>query len=491
MNIRIFLPLVLLATATGCTVGPNFERPAAPPAQAGYSSDGAGKAVLGEGPEVGWWSSFGSAELDTLVGQALARNHSLAASMATLERAREQINSVAGRRLPQVDGRARAEYEQFNLSAFGLSDSLGGPSIGNPKFDLYTLGLGVSYDLDLFGKNRRALEQARAEAEAQQRQTEAAHLLIAGRVTLQFLAIAALNDRIRTERALQAENEQNVSLTQSREKAGVGTMVEVLSAQGQLAADQAGLPPLEQQLAEARAMLAVLTGISPAELGPTDYSLDRLTLPEQVPVTLPSELVHKRPDILESEARLHSAIAAVGVATAQLYPNVTLGATIDQTTSQPEKIFSGGSTGFDIFAGLTAPIFHGGTLKANKRGAEASARAAAETYQQVVLDAFAQVSGLLAALGTDRDAIAAQARAAEIAERSLYLSRRSFQVGNSGILQVLDASRSNQRARLALVEARARQFQNVARLQAATAGGWTGAIPGSPAPDPEVAAGTP
>lgn len=468
---RSVFVLLAMASLAGCTAGPDFARPDAPPPQAGYASDGDGRAALGEGPAVAWWKAFASPELDALVARALANNRSLAASKATLEQARERIAAVAGRRLPQVDANARAEHEQVNLSAFGLSsDAL--PGLGNPEFDLYTLGAGVSYDLDLFGRNRRALEQTTAQAEAQQRATEAAHLLIAGRVVQQVLAIAALNDRLATERALLSEDERNVRLTRARQEGGVGTMVEVLSAEGQLAADQANVPAFEQQLAEARAMLAVLLGISPAELEPTPFTLASFALPAQVPVALPSALVHKRPDILEAEARLHAATAAVGVAEAQLYPDVTLGASLTQSTSSPGKILSTDFTGFDIFAGLTAPIFHGGTLKAQKRGAEAEARAAAANYQQVVLEAFGQVSGLLSALDTDARALASQQRSAEIAERSLYLSRRSFQVGNSGVLQVLDASRAYQRAQISLLEVRARQYVNIARLHAATAGGW-------------------
>lgn len=474
---RKTLLLALLLTPLGSliackTVGPDFAAPASPPPQAGYASTGAGRASLGNGPDLRWWTAFASPQLDALVDTALAHNHSLVASMATLQRAREHIRAISGRSKPQADAKGRAEYEQFNLSSFGLDSGLG--SLGNPDFDLYTLGAGVSYDLDLFGKNRRMLEQAVAEAEAQQRQVEAAHLLIAGRVTLQVLAIAALNDRIQTEQALLTEDERNVALTQARQRAGVGTLVEVLSAQGQGAADRTNLPLLQQQLAEARSMLAVLTGVSPAELGSTIFSLDRLALPASVPVSLPSELVHKRPDIREAEARLHAATAGIGVATARLYPDISIGATLTQTTSSPGKIFSTNSTGFDIFAGIMAPIFDGGTRKAERRGAEAAAKASAETYQQVVLEAFGQVSTLLSALGNDQDALQAQGHSAEIADRSLYLSRRSFQVGNSGILQVLDASRAYQKAKLALLEARSRQYLNVARLVMATAGGWTG-----------------
>jgi NodT family efflux transporter outer membrane factor (OMF) lipoprotein len=470
---RRLLPLAATLLLGACTVGPDFAAPAPPPPEAGYGAAGGGQAKLAEGPEARWWTAFNSPELDALVDRALASNHSLAASKATLQQARERIAAVAGKRLPQVDANARAEYERINLQAFGFDEfASNGQSISNPKFDLYSVGAGVSYDLDLFGRNRRGLEQTIADSEAQQRKTEAAHLLIAGRVVAQVFAIAALNDRIATERALLTEGERNVYLTEARQRAGAGTLVEVLSAQGQLAEDRAGLPELEQQLAEGRGMLAVLLGISPAELGATAFTLDNFALPSEVPVALPSALVHKRPDILEAEARLHSAVAAIGVATADLYPDLTLGATTTQSTSEPGKIANSRFNAFDIFAGLTAPIFHGGTLKAQKRGAEAQARATAETYQQVVLEAFGQVSGLLSALDTDSRSLAAQQQAAEIAERSLYLSRRSFQVGNSGILQVLDASRSYQRARLALLEARTRRYRNVARLYVATAGGW-------------------
>lgn len=477
-----FLYLAPLALLAACTSGPDFERPALPSAAAGYAPAPMRGVAMGEGPAEHWWTAFGSAELDRLVESALSRNQTLAASRATLARAREHVRAVRGKALPQIDATGRAEYQQVNLSAIGLSERAGAAGIGNPEFDLYTIGGGVTYDLDLFGRNRRALEQAAAKAEAQQRATEAAHLLIAGRVVTQALTIAALNDRIVTERALLAEDERNVSLTETRRRAGAGTLVEVLSAQGQLASDRATLPLLEQQLAEARATLAVLLGVSPAELEPTGFALSSFTLPATVPVALPSSMVRKRPDILEAEARFHAATAAVGVATAELYPNITLGASITQSSSDADSILSSRFTGFDIFAGLTAPIFRGGTLKANQRGAQADARAAAANYRQAVLEAFAQVSSLISAMDSDGRALAAQRASADVAQRSLHLSRRSFEVGNSGVLQVLDANRLYQRAQLDLLDARMRQYLNVARLHVATAGGWID--PASDIPEP-------
>ena len=238
--------------------------------------------------------------------------------------------------------------------------------------------------------------------------------------------------------------------------------------------DRADIPQLSQQLAEARHLLATLIGIAPADLGPADVDFADLTLPAQVPVTLPSALFHKRPDILQAEASFHAATAAVGIATAQLYPDVTLGATVTQGTPNIGDIVSSAFRGFDLFGGLSAPIFHGGTLKAERRAAIDRATAAQATYQQTVLDAFRQVADLLQAIDSDQRSVLNQRESVDVARRSLRLSRRSFEVGNTGILQILDSERLYQRASANLVDAQARQFLNVARLSVATAGGWTG-----------------
>ncbi len=463
----------------GCTVGPDFTRPSPPGAGAFIGAQEIARSTAGApqpiaaSPRLRWWEAFGSPAMDALVDRAIANNAGLAASNATLGRARAQIAAVAGRALPQVDANGRIEREQINLAAFGF-DSTVFPGIGNPTINLYTVGGGVGYDLDLFGANRRRLEEARAQGEAQLHATEAAHLTIAGRVVNQVLTIAAIRARIATTRDLLGEDRRLVDLTEKRRKGGEGTLVEVLNVQSQLANDQGDLPQLEQSLDAARHMLATLIGVMPAELGPTDFDIAQFTLPRQVPVTLPSDLVRKRPDILQAEADLHAATAQIGVATAALYPDVTIGASIATAAPLVGHLFTSGARSYDLFGGVTAPIFHGGTLKAEKRAAEAVAKAREATYRETVLEAFQQVADLLDALQADQRSLANQESAAGTAMRSRDLSRRSFQVGNSGILTVLDAERLHQRAQIALVEARARQYLNVARLYVATAGGWTG-----------------
>lgn len=470
----LLLTTVVSGALAGCTVGPDFARPQAP-AATGYQPAGEApppRVVFGDGPEQRWWTAFGSPQLNALVDQAIAHNRSLAASNATLAASRDEVRAIAGRRLPQIDANARADQQQVNLAAFGFSRNNPLAPGGNPEFNLYTVGGGISYDLDLFGGLRRSVEQSAAQAEAQQRQTEAAHLSIAGQVVNQVLTIAALNAQIATARALLADDQRNVDLTQKRRAGGEGTLVEVLNAQSQYAADRGDLPQLDQQLAEARHLLATLIGTTPDALPSTDIALDRLTLPATIPVALPSALVHRRPDILQAEAQLHAATAAIGVATARLYPDITLGATLTQGAPAVGDLVKNAFRGYDLFAGLTAPIFHGGTLKADRAAAVDRARASQASYEQTVLVAFSQVADLLSAMQNDTRSVADQQASVEIAERSRHLSRCSFEVGNSGILQVLETERLYQRASNGLVVARTRQFLNVARLYVATAGGW-------------------
>jgi NodT family efflux transporter outer membrane factor (OMF) lipoprotein len=473
------LPLLLVpATLAGCTVGPNFHRPAPPPTSSYQPPSETRPAVAGQpragagaGPAARWWQAFGSPQLDALVDRAIANNRNLAASNATLAAAGQELRAIAGRQLPQIDANTRIEQEQVNLSAFGFSGS-GLGIAGNPDFHLFSVGGGISYDLDLFGGLRRQVEQTAAQGEAQLRQTEAAHLALAGQVVDQVLQIAAIRARIATTQAILSDDARNVDLTQKRRQGGEGTLVEVLNAQGQYTADRTLLPPLDQQLAEARHLLATLVGIAPSELGGTDIELGTLTLPASVPVAIPSELVHRRPDILQAEANLHAATAAIGVATAQLYPDITIGATLTQGAPSIDNLVKNAFRGYDIFAGLAAPIFHGGTLKAQRAAAIDRAHAADASYQQTVLDAFRQVADLLSAMQTDARSVNTQREALAVAQRSLQLSRRSFQVGNSGILQILDSERLYQRASSDLVNARARQYIDIARLYVATAGGW-------------------
>ncbi|HEY0436508.1 MAG TPA: efflux transporter outer membrane subunit, partial [Phenylobacterium sp.] len=406
----------MLSLAACATVGPNFKAPA-PPAGAA----GAGYAMAGDPAASGvrlspdarvagaWWQAFGSPELDATIRQALADSPTLAEARATLERVQQQAAAIAGAQRPQVDANASAQRERINTQAFGFT---GFPS---PTINLFSVGGGVSYDLDLFGGRRRATEEAGARVEQAARQADAAYLTLSGNIALQAMRIASLRAQIAAVREVVAGDEQVLEMVRRAQAAGGEARSATATGTAQLAEDQALIPPLERELDRARHQMALLSGKSPAEWTAPDFDLARLTAPADIPLTLPSSLVRERPDILAAQAEMHAATAAIGVAVANQYPDIRLSANLTQGAIKPENLFNYASSGWNLLAGVSAPIFHGGTLKAQRRGAEAEARASMARYQQTVLRAFVQVSDVLSDLGSDQQSLEALQRAADAA----------------------------------------------------------------------------
>jgi NodT family efflux transporter outer membrane factor (OMF) lipoprotein len=246
----------------------------------------------------------------------------------------------------------------------------------------------------------------------------------------------------------------------------------VVSAESQLAADETLKPGLDQQLSLTRHALAILTGRAPGDWSPPDFDLAALTLPGRLPVSLPSELVHQRPDIQASEAQLHAASAQIGIATAQLYPTITLSAGISASALNSGNLFNPSGLVWSIAGGLTQPIFDGGTRRAERRAALADFKASAADYQQTVLQSFGQVADILEALAHDADLLAAQQRALTLASESVRLQRINYIGGGAGLLGLLDAQRQQQQALLGYVRTQAQRYQDTTQLLVAMGGGW-------------------
>ena len=479
----------VLAAATllgGCTVGPNFNRPAVP-RTSGYRSQGesnpvgtaaavakqrapaadayAQQILLGAPAAREWWLLFGSPQLDDLVQRAIADNRTLAADKDTLAQAQELVAAQTGRLFPQVGLQASSGRQKYGKQFLGNLV----PNV--PPFTYESIGATVSYTLDYDGATRRSIEEQKALEQYERSELDAAQLTLTGDVAAEAVIVAATRGEIRAAAQLLAEDRNNLSLVRTAFANGSVSKLDVLSAQSQLAGDQALLPPLYQQLATARHALAVLLGDPPAQWSQPDLELADLRLPRQLPVSVPSQLVRRRPDILAAEAQLHDATAAVGVATANLYPQITLSATLGQQALTPEKLFDTSSTAWSLIAGLTQPLFDGGTLHAERRAALDALQASAARYQQVVLDSFGQVADLLDALDDDAQLVAAQANARDTSQASLELARQSYETGNSGILQVLDAQRERQRAELGFLQAQSHQYLDTIQLLLAVGGG--------------------
>jgi NodT family efflux transporter outer membrane factor (OMF) lipoprotein len=476
--------LALLGTTlalTACQVGPSFRRPSTPspasylPAQeqprtadgnASPQSDAtaAPRIVLGPGPAGEWWSLFQSAALSNLIHEGVASSHTLAAAQATIAEARELVAAEAGGHYPQLNltsGAGRQQYGKQFLGSFTIA-----------PFSYTSIGLSVSYAVDYTGGLGRSIERRAALAQYEVSERDAAYLVLTGGIAAQAVRVAALRAQIDALSELLGQDQATVDLVNTAFRNGSVSRVDVLTAQSQLASDETLMPPLRHELAVARHALAVLMGRAPGDWSVPDLELAGLRLPRELPVSLPSELVHRRPDILAAEAQLHAATAAVGIATASLYPQIVLSATggVQQEGLTVQNLFTMQSTAWTMISGLTAPVFDGGTLRARRRAAVDELRAAAERYQDTVLKSFGQVADVLDALKQDAGQVAAQSNALTIADSSLALARESYSAGNSGLLQILDVQREQQQARLGLLRAQTQQYLDTIQLLLAVGG---------------------
>ena len=472
---RLFLAAATSLALGGCMLGPNFKSPDAP-TSASYAMTGdappTADVALGLTTTAGpWWRGLGSADLDRTMALALKDNPTLEQADANLAQARAAVQAAKGGLYPEIDANAGVQRERLNFSSFGFSNFPGVPN--NPEFTLYSAGLTASYAIPSTGGVRRQIESAAARAEAQRHQGDAATLSLTGQVALAAADIAAIRAEIETEEAIQVDDGKTLDLARRAEAVGGEPQGRRVSAQAQLANDAARLPPLRQDLAAARHRLALLVGHAPTDWTPPDFNLADLKSPASVPVSLPSTLVRRRPDILAAEAELHAATADIGVATARLYPNITLTGALTQSNLQPAQLFTLPGLAYDVGLGLTQPIFDGGKLRAERRETVAARRAAAATYQLTVIRAFGQVADLLQALAHDDESIAAETRAANSAAASLALARAGYGEGGFGLLPVVDAERTSNMARRALVEVQAQRLTDVIQLYIAAAADWT------------------
>lgn len=462
------LPLLMALALSACAVGSDYHRPA-PPAVSRYTNSDmtstltSGDATtqnlkIGETVSNQWWTLFHSPQMNAVMTEALANNQTLTAAKATLAKAQAALRQAQGAYFPQIDANGRFQRDRAGNS--------------QPPSNLYSVGATASYAPDVFGGTRRSVERQRALAENQRYQLAAAYLTLTGNVVSQCIELASLKAQLAAISDIVAQDEKNRDLVQQKLNAGKAARLDLLTAESQLANDRTQLAPLRQRVSVARHALTVLVGKFPGEWTPPDFDITKLTLPADLPVSLPSELVHQRPDILAAEAQLHADSAAVGIATADMFPQITLSATGAYQSNSTNQIFTPANLFWNLAAGITAPIFHGGALKAQQTQAREAFKASAALYQQTVLEAFGQVADTLRALQHDGELLGAQKLALDTAEAALKLQRISYDAGKSDLLKLLDAERSYQQARLGYVRADSQRYQDSAQLFLAMGGGW-------------------
>jgi NodT family efflux transporter outer membrane factor (OMF) lipoprotein len=473
------LTLVTALLVSSCSVGPDFKHPA-PPAVKSYVSsalpartasaptlDGEAQSFDGDSDiPAQWWKMYQSPGLNQLMDEALKSNPDLAAAEASLRQAKESAAAELGEFFPSVNANFDPEREKIPLAAYGL------PGAGSSLFTLYQANVSVSYGLDVFGGTRRAYESAKAQEEYQRFEREATYLTLTTNVVTAAVREASLREQIKaTQDIIDYERKQR-DLLNNQFRLGGASKANLLEQEATLAQVEATLPPLQKQLEQTRDQLAALTGHLPSDPLPVTFALSSLHLPTDLPITLPSRLVEQRPDIRAAEAQLHSANAEIGVATANMLPQISITGNYGYDAITTSTLFTPQTEAWNLTGSILQPLFHGGTLLHERREAIAARDKAREQYRSTVLSAFQNVADSLRALQYDAETLNAQFLAEQAAKSSLTLTEDQFKDGAISYSLLLDAERTYSQAHVSLVQAQAARIGDTAALFQSLGGGW-------------------
>jgi NodT family efflux transporter outer membrane factor (OMF) lipoprotein len=477
----------LLASLAACAVGPNFKRPAAPSAPGYGSAPMQGETASAEGtggnaqhfiPGMDipgqWWTLYQSEKLNHLIDVALKANPNIAAAEAALRQAHELYFAQRTALFPLVQGSFGAARSEFPTG------TLTSPTVApNATYSLYTAQLSLSYAPDVFGVTRRTLEAARAGVEGTRLQLEAAYVTLSSNVVVTAVQEASLRGQIlATERLLQLQ--QQLTDTVRRQRVlGTASDLDVLAQESAQAQTAQTLPPLQKQLGQTRDALTALLGQLPSDEPGETFRLEDLTLPSELPVSLPSKLIEQRPDVRQAEENLHAASAEDGVALGNMLPQFSIDADLGSSALKLGQLFSPYTEFWDLGGTLTQTLFDAGALLHRRRAADAALDQAGAQYRAAVILACQNVADTLRALQSDADALKASAEAERAASNTLDLARRQLGLGTISLVAVLNAEQAYEQAELTLVQAQANRYADTAGLFQALGGGWWNRAAGS------------
>jgi len=430
------------------------DAPTLPPHFAGSALDEAPTALTAD-----WWTAYASDELSTLLAAGARDNLDIQAAIARLQAASARARAAHASVLPTVD------------AGLGATHYAGHSNAGTAQETDAGVLLSASYELDFFGKNRAIADSAGAQAAVSRAERDTVVLATQAALAAGYFTVVSLRERLHWAEVDLTTAQRILTLVEARHAAQAVGDAELANERNRVAAATLTVVDLTAQEAVARESLAVLAGRDPEGFGVTATDLGGLQLPSVVP-DLPATLLQRRPDIQAAQAQLHAATAQVGVATAALLPQITLGAFAGPQALTYQDMFKGSNETWGVSFGLLQPIFHGGALRAQKRGAEAGVDQALADYRQTVLVAFANVSDALNALRFDAQTLQAQVESEQAAARSLDLAKAQFRIGAASYLQLLDATRSWHLARMGLIRARATSLSDTTALYAALGGGF-------------------
>lgn len=472
---RTLCALAVAMAMSGCAVGPDFVRPAAPVEEGYVKVEGVNESVAANGIKqsmsasnrlnADWWRLFQSAPMDDAVRMAINNSPTLAASEATLRQSRDSLRAGYGVFFPQAQGELAGARERSAPIAEGSQ-------LPGSVFNYVSAGISISYVLDIFGGQRRAVEGLAAQRDEQLYASKAAYVTLTANVVNACIARAAYKAEIRaTNEMLNLEREQLAAI-KAQLQAGTVSYSAVLTIQTQVATTEASLAPLRQRLDQVNHLLAMLEGTTPTMASLPDVDFSTLNLPGELPLSLPSELVRQRPDILESEAQMHAASANVGVATAALFPSFSLTGTFGAAGSSLGNLSPAENKFWSVGPSISVPLFRGGSLWYGRKAAEDLLGVAQSNYRQTVLTAFQQVADSINAIEHDAEAVNATGDARRAAQENLQLLQANLKAGVASDVDALIADEQFHQADISALEATAQRYQDTVSLFVALGGGW-------------------
>ncbi|HMC44720.1 MAG TPA: efflux transporter outer membrane subunit, partial [Caballeronia sp.] len=497
------IPLLLSMLAGACSVGPNFTPPEAkapdnwhdlqrvqnPPDDMRFPHASVPSLVdTNADPDPRWWRQFNDATLDSLIDRAAAGNLDLQSAVLRIAAAREQAVVSGAQGLPQLSANASYKREQLGLKGllqsqgvFDKINALGSNSANvtnalnsaTGPVSLFQDGFDASWELDLFGRVRRSVESANAQTESEMENRNDALVSLEAEVAQTYSQLRGAQ-LLKQITLAEIDSEQRIlDLTREQARVGLTSQSDVESATAQVGSLQAQLPQFDAQIAQAMNGLAVLTGSVPGEL---DAELEAPgavpPVPPSVPIGLPSTLARRRPDIRRAESDLHAATAEIGVAVAQMYPDVSLTGSVGTRATQAKYLAHWSSLFWSVGPSISLPIFEGGALRANVRIAKAQAGEAALQYRSTVLKALQDVDNALVSYRTDQDRREALTRTVEANRISLQLATDSYRKGLVSFITVLDAERQLAETRQQLAQSTVSVTTDLIAVYKALGGGW-------------------
>ena len=478
MRARAGITVAAVALLSGCAVGPDFHRPAAPtadrytrePLRAQTAADVPGgepqQFRLGQDVVEQWWTLYQSPSLNAVVDKALQANPSIASAQAALRQARAVVDAQRGFYYPTVQGSFSGTRQQTSGT---LSPVLNSPTT---TFNLYTAQVTVGYSFDVWGGNRRQVESLQAQAEAQHFLLQATYTTLTANVVAAAVQEASLRAQLAATRDIIAISTQALALLRKQFELGYVAGLDVAAQEAALAQVQQQLPPLQKQLEQNRDLLAALAGRFPSDELDERFELVALRLPQDLPVSLPARLVEQRPDVRVAEATLHAAGAQVGVAVANRLPQFTISATYGGSATDFTQMFAHNNPYWMLGGTAVQMLFDANTLWHRQRAAAAAFEQAAAQYRSTVLAAVQNVADTLYALQADAENLVAAVAAERAAKRTLDLTLKQQQLGAANYLALLNAQQAYQQTVITRVQAQASRFADTAALFLALGGGW-------------------